>query len=229
MEWHFCYGDGNCWATWFWSSSTAAWAQALLTVGVILWTVVSTRRANELDKEKTREIFEHEAELQRSQAKESEKLAFSLFERERDLNRERDDVLYFQKKRREETRLFFNLLKAKFISDRIVLKIEVLDAVFEKYGVVTGDAISDAILELSSDCGLLRESLLLDMPSRTDMETISMQIVCANGFLGVLRVLQQDPGAAKREYFTQALEESKKQDQMLLKSENYWRVHLEGK
>lgn len=34
MEWQFCGLEGHCWASWFWGTSAAAWAQAIATVFV---------------------------------------------------------------------------------------------------------------------------------------------------------------------------------------------------
>lgn len=47
MEWYFCRLDGQCWADWFWSATTASWVQA---IGSILALMVAVGIAIYSDK-----------------------------------------------------------------------------------------------------------------------------------------------------------------------------------
>lgn len=63
MRWDWCYLDGQCWATWFWSPATAAWIQVLVTATAIIASGWLGRKAFrdtvELDRQKV-----HMAQLQ---------------------------------------------------------------------------------------------------------------------------------------------------------------------
>jgi|GEM_PF-1083650 len=71
MEWYWCKGDWNCWATWFWSNSTAAWVQAILTVvaiagsvGVSMLSIFNAQRQHERQIKESRAKAIHDQVLQ---------------------------------------------------------------------------------------------------------------------------------------------------------------------
>lgn len=158
MEWHFCYADWNCWATWFWSSSTAAWVQALLTAWVFFWSIRQAKKT-----------FENDRELQRAQSHSEHQRTLDVFEHERELQRQqieedRQRIVY-----QENMVHHKNLVKAKTLILRLWGKANNLVQYID--GGIPGNpnlwrvALSDTLSKVRYDYKSLREVMLSDLPN----------------------------------------------------------------